>query len=99
MALTGYEKLLKDYTKEQLIEIAESYSVYYTTSSGKGKLSGYRRLTKEQLVYYSNYAFKKFYFRPRIIWNYIRKIKSLRLFGIYFEAFKGFLSFTGQKKR
>ena len=50
MALTGYEKLLKDYTKEQLIEIAESYSVYYTTSSGKGKLSGYRRLTKEQLV-------------------------------------------------
>lgn len=50
MALTGYEKLLKDYTKEQLIEIAESYSVYYTTASGQGKLSGYRRLTKEQLV-------------------------------------------------
>ncbi len=50
MALTGYEKPLKDYTKEQLIEIAESYKIYYTTASGVGKLSGYRRLTKEQLI-------------------------------------------------
>jgi hypothetical protein len=50
MALTGYEKPLKDYTKEQLVEIAESYSIYYTTASGVGKLSGYRRLTKDQLI-------------------------------------------------
>ena len=50
MALTGYEKPLKDYTKEQLVEIAESYNMYYTTASGVGKLSGYRRLTKDQLI-------------------------------------------------
>ena len=50
MALTGYEKPLKDYTKEQLVEIAESYNMYYTTASGLGKLSGYRRLTKDQLI-------------------------------------------------
>lgn len=50
MALTGYEKPLKDYTKEQLVEIAESYSIYYTTASGVGKLSGYKRLNKDQLI-------------------------------------------------
>lgn len=50
MGLTGYEKPLKDYTKEQLVEIAESYSIYYTTASGVGKLSGYKRLNKDQLI-------------------------------------------------
>jgi hypothetical protein len=50
MALTGYEKPLKDYTKEQLVEIAETHNIYYTTASGVGKLSGYRRLTKDQLI-------------------------------------------------
>jgi hypothetical protein len=50
MALTGYEKPLKDYTKEQLVEIAEYYSIYYTTASGVGKISGYKRLTKDQLI-------------------------------------------------
>ena len=50
MALTGYEKPLKDYTKEQLVEIAEFHNIYYTTASGIGKLSGYRRLTKDQLI-------------------------------------------------
>lgn len=50
MALTGYEKPLNDYTKEQLIEIAKSYSIYYRTASGQGKIGGYSRLTKEQLI-------------------------------------------------
>ena len=50
MALTGYEKPLKDYTKKQLVEIAKSYTVYYQTASGIGKLSGYDRLTKEVLI-------------------------------------------------
>ena len=56
-------------------------------------------LTREKLVYYSNLAFRKFYLRPRIILSYIRKIRSLRLLRIYFDAFLGFMSFTGQKKR
>jgi hypothetical protein len=50
MALTGYEKPLGDYTKDELIEIAEFHTVYYKTASGVGKLSGYRRLTKDQLI-------------------------------------------------
>jgi hypothetical protein len=50
MELTGYEKSLKDYTKLDLVKIAQSYSIYYKTASGKGKTDGYNRLTKEQLI-------------------------------------------------
>ena len=50
MALTGYEKKLEDYTKDELIEIAEEYKIYYTTTSGQGRMSGYQRLTKTQLI-------------------------------------------------
>lgn len=50
MALTGYEKPLSDYTKAELVEIAKKYKPYYKTASGIGKIDGYERLTKEQLV-------------------------------------------------
>lgn len=51
MAITGYEKrLLSDYTKQELIEIAKKYSVYYTTATGQGRITGYSRLSKEQLI-------------------------------------------------
>ena len=50
MALTGYEKPLGDYTKDELIEIAVSYTVFYTTASGKGSYGGFKRLKKEQLI-------------------------------------------------
>ena len=50
MALTGYEKPLGDYTKDELIEIAEFHTIYYTTASGKGSTGGYKRLKKEQLI-------------------------------------------------
>ena len=50
MALTGYEKPLDEYTREELIEIAEFHTIYYTTASGKGSTSGYKRLKKEQLI-------------------------------------------------
>jgi hypothetical protein len=50
MALTGYEKALTDYTKQELIEIAEKYSVYYSTATGEGRISGYARLSKTQLI-------------------------------------------------
>ncbi len=50
MSLTGYEKPLKDYTKDQLVEIAEKYTVYYTTATGQGRISGYQRLPKSQLI-------------------------------------------------
>jgi len=40
MALTGYEKRLEDYTKNELVEIAEKYSIYYTTATGQGRIDG-----------------------------------------------------------
>ena len=50
MAITGYEKRLEDYTKEELVQIAEKYSIYYTTATGQGRISGYQRLNKTQLI-------------------------------------------------
>jgi hypothetical protein len=50
MALTGYEKPLDEYTRDELIEIAEFHTIYHTTASGKGSTSGYKRLKKEQLI-------------------------------------------------
>jgi hypothetical protein len=50
MALTGYEKPLEQYTKSELVEIAKTYTVYYQTPSGVGQISGYSKLTKQELV-------------------------------------------------
>lgn len=50
MALTGYEKKLEDYTKEELVQIAEKYRIYYTTATGQGRIAGYKRLNKTQLI-------------------------------------------------
>jgi len=50
MALTGYEKSLTQYTKSELVQIARTYSVYYRTESGVGKIGVYDRLTKQQLI-------------------------------------------------
>ena len=50
MALTGYEKPLDQYTQKELAEIAKEYNMYYKTASGKGKIGGYERLTKQQLI-------------------------------------------------
>jgi len=50
MALTGYEKPLDQYTQKELVEIAEKYAVYYTTATGQGRISGYQRLPKSQLI-------------------------------------------------
>ena len=56
-------------------------------------------LSKEKLTYYSNLAFKKFYFRPRIIWQYLLKIRSPRHLSVYFKAFLALISYVTQKKR
>jgi len=50
MELTGYEKPLDQYTQKELAQIAEKYKVYYTTASGQGRISGYQRLPKSQLI-------------------------------------------------
>lgn len=50
MTLSGYEKPLDQYTQKELVEIAKEYRVYYQTASGKGKIEGYNRLTKQELI-------------------------------------------------
>lgn len=49
MALTGYEKPLDQYTREELIEIATNYTVSYKTAAGNTSTS-YSRLPKSKLV-------------------------------------------------
>ena len=50
MALTGYEKSLEQYTKNELVDIAKKYTIYYQTDSGQGSTSNYDSLTKEKLI-------------------------------------------------
>lgn len=50
MAITGYEKPIEEYSKNELVEIAKKYTVYYQTDSGKGSISNYGNLTKEKLI-------------------------------------------------
>lgn len=48
--LTGYERPLQQFTKSELIQIAQTYSVYYVTKSGQGKIGNYNGLTKQELI-------------------------------------------------
>ena len=50
MALTGYEKSLEQYTKNELVDIAKEYTIYYRTDSGQGSTGNYDKLTKEKLI-------------------------------------------------
>lgn len=50
MELTGHEKKLDQYTKDELVKIADRYKVYWTTASGQGSLSNYNRLSRNQLI-------------------------------------------------
>ena len=50
MALNGYEKPLAEYSKADLITIARKYTVYYTSETGGGRISGYEKLSKNELI-------------------------------------------------
>jgi hypothetical protein len=50
MAITGYEKSLDQYSKNELVDIAKKYTIYYQTDSGQGSISNYGSLTKEKLI-------------------------------------------------
>jgi hypothetical protein len=41
---------LESKTKSELIQIAKKYTIYYRTTSGKGSITNYQSLTKEQLI-------------------------------------------------
>ncbi|MDI6774239.1 MAG: radical SAM protein [Verrucomicrobiota bacterium] len=56
-------------------------------------------ISEKKLVYYANLAFRKFYFRPRIVFSYLRRIDSPRKLRVFFVAFLGFLQYVLQKRR
>jgi radical SAM superfamily enzyme YgiQ (UPF0313 family) len=56
-------------------------------------------LTKKKLTFYSNLAFRKFYFRPRIIFQYLTRLRSFHHLKIYFQAFMGLITYISQKQR
>ncbi len=86
-------------------EIYDTASNYGYFDNDWKKLSGWKTvfvpkgLSKEKLTYYSNLAFRKFYFRPRIIMQYIFKIKSFKHLIVYFKAFLSLISYITQKQR
>lgn len=49
MALTGYEKPLEQFTRDELIQIASNYTVSFKTTSGQTS-TAYTRLPKSKLV-------------------------------------------------
>lgn len=48
-------------------------------------------LTREELVYYSKYAWRKFYLRPRIIMNELKKARNIQSFGRLVRGAKAFV--------
>ncbi|MBI4812159.1 cobalamin B12-binding domain-containing protein [Candidatus Falkowbacteria bacterium] len=55
-------------------------------------------LTKEDLEAYSKEFYRRFYFRPRIVFNYLKKIRSWRHLKIYFSAFLALLEWIFKKR-
>lgn len=55
-------------------------------------------LTKEDLEDYSKKAFRSFYFRPRIILNYLKKIRSWKHLKVYLSGFIALLEWLIRRK-
>ncbi len=58
-----------------------------------------RGFTRQQLVNYSKYAWRRFYLRPRVLWQEIKKLKSKEDFYRAWLALKGFLKATFLRKK
>jgi hypothetical protein len=56
-------------------------------------------LTKHDIVKYSNIMYKRFYLRPRIVFNYLKRIRSFNHVKVYFTAFLGLISHLMRTKR
>lgn len=50
MIITGYERPLEEYSKNELVAIADRYKIYYESATGIGRMGGYSKLTKEKLI-------------------------------------------------
>ncbi|MDD4979717.1 MAG: radical SAM protein [Candidatus Omnitrophica bacterium] len=82
-------------------EISRSISEYGTVDNDWRRFGGWhpvfipRDLTKEQLIYFHKLAFRKFYFRPRIIFQYLLYIsRDFRNISKLFLGGKGLLRYA-----
>ncbi|MBI4801350.1 MAG: radical SAM protein [Elusimicrobia bacterium] len=85
----------------QLYETAGQYGAF---DNDWEKLHGWlpvfvpRGLTAQDLETYSKKAFRSFYFRPRVILSYLKKIRSLRHVRIYLSGFLALLEWLLKSK-
>ncbi len=91
------------------LDISGNYAPYGTFEKDWKKMTNWQSvyvpfgLKKEDLEKYNRLFFRKFYFRPRIIWNHFKRLRSPRHFKVYFLGFLAlcewiFVSGKQQKK-
>lgn len=87
-------------------------SEFYTTASQYGefdndwqKMNGWiplfvpKGMTIDELVYYSKKAFKEFYFRPRQVLNYVKRIRSFKHVKAYVLGFLSLIEFLIKNRK
>jgi radical SAM superfamily enzyme YgiQ (UPF0313 family) len=85
-------------------EIYRNWSQFGTFNNNWKKLSNWQPvfipfgLTQGDLEKYSKQFFRRFYFRPRIIFSYLKKLKSPKHLKIYFLGFLALLEWIFKKK-
>jgi len=85
-------------------EIYKNYSQYGTFDNNWKKLNNWEPvfvpfgLTKKDLIDYNRKFFRKFYFRPRIVFSYLKRLKSPKHLKIYFSGFLALLEWIFRKE-
>lgn len=85
-------------------EIYKTWPQFGSFDGGWKKLNNWQPvfvpfgLTRDDLEKYSKKFFRKFYFRPRIIFNYIKRLRSPKHLKIYFSGFLALLEWIFRKK-
>ena len=86
-------------------EIYRDWRKYGTFDNDWKKLNNWKPvfvpfgLTKEELEKYNQKFFRKFYFRPRIVFGYIKKIRSPKHLVVYFSGFLALLEWVFKKRK
>lgn len=86
-------------------EIYKNWQKYGVFDNDWKKLSNWKAvfvpfgLTKEDLEKYNQKFFRKFYFRPRIVWGYVKRIRSPKHFFVYFSGFLALLEWVFKKRK
>ena len=85
-------------------EIYKSYAMYGKFKNDWKKLNGWYPvfvpwgLNENLMIKFSKYAFRKFYLRPKIIFQYLLRIKSLKVLKAYLSGLLALLELLMKKK-